>query len=182
MRYFTYIADQSFKTAANGERLFFQWGPWFRPYILPDAATQDRIHRKLVWLLRTTIIGIALMIALLRLGTFVQQPLYFFCIVALATAGFVLAQKLVLASDLRGLERADRPMSLSGYYGEMARKHSFVGLGLGFAGGLAFVVLGLALAILGPAGWPGFFCAAFFAVASLGWGYAIWLKLRQTSG
>jgi hypothetical protein len=39
MRYFAYIAEQSFKTAPSGERLFFPYGPWSRPYVLPDADT-----------------------------------------------------------------------------------------------------------------------------------------------
>lgn len=47
-----YIAEQIFRTSANGERLFYRGGPWSRPYIIPDAATERRIYSKHLVMLR----------------------------------------------------------------------------------------------------------------------------------
>ena len=52
MRYFTYLAEQAFKTAPTGERLFYTGGWWTRPRIIPDAATEQRLFKKQVWLTR----------------------------------------------------------------------------------------------------------------------------------
>lgn len=51
MGYFTRIADKSFTTSSEGERLFLYNGPWSRPYVIPDRATEERLHKKvqLLW-------------------------------------------------------------------------------------------------------------------------------------
>jgi hypothetical protein len=176
MRYFNYLAEQAFKTAPNGERLFFPSGPRFRPYIMPDAETERRISRKLVWQLQIMLGVVILGLPLLTAWHIVQKPVYFIGVLVVVTAAFMLARKLTLASDLRGLRRTDRPLPVKDFFGEMARKHSFGGLCLGFATSLAFVAIGVGMALLGQAGTVGLICAAFFALCGLGWGYALWLK------
>lgn len=172
MRYFTYMADQSFKTAPNGERLFFPFGFLSRPYIIPDAETERRIHRKVVRRLQIMLGGAILLVPLLNASGLMRQPLYFLGILAAVTAVSILANKLSLASDLRGLKRTDQRPPVRAFFGETARKHGLGGLLLGFAGCLAFVAIGLAMGDT-----VGLLGAAFFALCGVWWGYALWLKL-----
>jgi hypothetical protein len=184
MRYFTYIAEQSFKTAPTGERLFFQSGPWSRPYILPNAETEQRIFWKLVWQLRimlgAMIIGMPFLV--LWAPDILKNPLYFVGATAAITALFVLTGKLVMAPDLKNLDRTQEKLSANNFYGEMARKHSMRGLLLGLTACLAFVIASLWAASRGQLGTIGYMCAAFFAVCSLAWGYAVWLKRGPSEG
>jgi hypothetical protein len=143
---------------------------------MPDAETERRISRKLEWQLRIMLGVVILGMPLLSLWHIVQKPIYFVGVLVLVTATFMLARKLALTSDLRGLRRTDQRLPVGDFFGEMARKHSFGALFLGFAAGLAFVAIGLSMALLGQASIVGFICAAFFALCSLGWGYALWQK------
>ena len=52
MGYFEYIAKQSFKSAPSGKRLFYRGGPWSRPYLVPDQATEQRLYIRQLWLMR----------------------------------------------------------------------------------------------------------------------------------
>jgi len=52
MRYFSYIAEQSFKTSPRGERFFMPIGPWAIAYLIPDEATERGLLKKHRWLLR----------------------------------------------------------------------------------------------------------------------------------
>ncbi len=58
MRYFTYMAEQSFKAGPDGEHLFYlSVHPWSKPYIIPDDATKQKMYWKLVWVLRLLLGG-----------------------------------------------------------------------------------------------------------------------------
>ena len=144
MRYFAYIAEQSFKTGPGGERLFYTGGPWSRPYIIPDAETEQKLFRRQLWLMRI-LLGALIVTAPISVIGFAgiphleQNPWFFFGFLAAAVAIFWLASQLVLRSVLKRLERAPAQLSLGSFYRQMSEKHSALALSLGFGGCLLFV-------------------------------------------
>jgi hypothetical protein len=53
--YFEGLVAGNFKTAADGQRLFYPWSVWGKGYVLPDAHAEQRIRKLLkiyymVWL------------------------------------------------------------------------------------------------------------------------------------
>jgi len=68
MRYFSYIAEQSFQTDDQGRRLFYLYGPWSRPYLIPDAETEAFLLRRqtimLRWSFGAILFGLPLLFAL----------------------------------------------------------------------------------------------------------------------
>src|SRR6476659_10117995 len=108
MRYFTYMAEQAFKTSATGERLFYRGGPWSRPFIIPDADTERRLYRKQTWMLRiflgTMIVGQPFLF-LWRPGV-LREPYWFLVYLAVVMVVFWIVGRIVFAPDLKGLQRA----------------------------------------------------------------------------
>jgi hypothetical protein len=175
MRYFTYIAEQSFKTGPNGERLFYHSGPWSRPYLIPDAETERAIYRKQVWMLRIALGGLIVTqpFLFIRHPEVIGSSLNFIAYMAAITFGFWIVGRIVLAPELRRLERAPARLSWTSFMGQTADKHSFVGLALGFAACLAFVAIGIWLLAIGEASVPAIFSIVFFGACAVGWMYAL---------
>ncbi len=107
MRYFTYMAEQAFKTSPEGERLFYQGGPWSRPYIIPDEATEQRLYNKQLWMMRVLLGGLIFGQPILfsYLSDLLNQPLVFLSYFLGVIAIYYLAAKAIFASDLRSLKR-----------------------------------------------------------------------------
>ncbi len=180
MRYFSYIAEQSFRTGPQGERLFYALGPWSRPYLIPDAATAQRMLRKLVWTLRFTLGGLIVgqPLVFTAFPGLITNPAYCVAYLLAVTAAYLITIKIALASDLRGLSRAETHTPLRSFYRDMARRHSAPALALGLAASVIFVALGGFIMTIGVGGWPAAItCTAFFALCAAAWGYALWLKL-----
>ena len=79
MGYFDYIAKQSFKSAPSGERLFYRGGPWSRPYLVPDQATEQRLYIRQLWLLRL-LLGVLILgqpFLFLLVPEVIREPLWF---------------------------------------------------------------------------------------------------------
>src|SRR5580692_11489783 len=123
MRYFTYMAEQSFKTDAEGQRLFFIGTPLSRPYIIPDAATESRLFSKMTWhhriFLSTLIIGEAFL-----MPQIVRQPARFFGFLGLIVLIQWVVLRLTFRPELRTLARAPARLSLRTFYAETAKRHS----------------------------------------------------------
>ena len=179
MRYFAYIAEQSFKTGPGGERLFYTNGSWSRPYIIPDAQTEQRLFRKQLWSLRIMLGGLILAMPVLFLvfPQLVGDARYFFGFFVAFTALYWLAFRMILRSELKRLERAPAKMSLNAFYRQMADKHSTFALSLGLGTCLLFIATGAwALAAGGMPKLIAAFTVAFFGLCALAWGYALVLK------
>jgi hypothetical protein len=181
MRYFTYIAEQSFKTSVSGERLFYRGGPWSRPYVVPDVATEQRLYRKQVWMLRALLGG--LIVGQPFLFMFRPEVLYepyWFLVYFVAVIGFFwLVGRFVFSRDLRSLQRAPGRLKPRSFYGQTAQRHSRTGLALGFVGSLLFVVGGLWMLSVGANYAVGILCIAFFGLCAVVWGYALYLKVAS---
>lgn len=57
MGLFDELAGRSFSTSPTGERLFHLNGPWSRPYVIPDLATEERLRRKVRMLAKVIVLG-----------------------------------------------------------------------------------------------------------------------------
>jgi len=178
MRYFTYIAEQAFKTSATGERLFYRGGPWSRPFIIPDADTEQRLYRKHVWMLRVFLGGLIIgqpFLFMLR-PEVLQEPYWFLIYFVVVMAVFWIAGRILFARDLRGLQRASVRLRPRSFYGQMAQRHSRTGLFLGFMGSLLFVTCGVWMLSVGANIAVGILCVSFFGLCAIAWGYALYLK------
>ncbi len=101
-----YAVKQMFKTAPNGERLFYLRG---EPYIVPNSATERHLYRKAAWLVRSWLASP--LFGILCLHYLVEDSLLvflgFLALWALGTLGLWLGRRLLFASDLRDLRRAE---------------------------------------------------------------------------
>jgi len=181
MRYFTYIAEQAFKTSASGERLFCRGGPWSRPYIVPDVVTEQRLYRKQVWMLRVLLGGLVLgqpLLFVLR-PEVLHEPYLFLIYFVVVMAVFWFVGRVVFARDLRELQRAPARLRPRSFYGQTAQRHTKTGLTLGFIGSLLFVIAGIWMLSVGANYAVAILCVAFFGLCSVAWGYALYLKLAS---
>jgi hypothetical protein len=177
MRYFSYIAEQSFKSDAEGRRLFCLGGPFSRPYFIPDEAAERRLFGKLTWHYR-------IFLSILILGQpflfpyLFRKPWLFYVYLASVIAVQWAVLRLVFYSDLRALGRAPTRLSMKMFCLNMAQKHSVARLALGLFGSLAFVFIGALMCFAG--GWMlalGLTPVVFFGWCAVAWGYALRLKL-----
>ncbi len=49
MGYFRHLTEESFKSANNGNTVFYPWGRLGKGYVVPDRECANRIRRLLVW-------------------------------------------------------------------------------------------------------------------------------------
>ena len=175
MRYFTYIADKSFKTAPNGERVFYQGGPWTRPYVIPNAATEQRLYWKQVWTLRIMLGGIIIgMPAVILLApSALNNSIHSLIFIAAAAALSWTVTRLVFARDLRTLRRSEARLPLKSFYGDIAGTRGTI---LGVAACLMFVALGAWMVASGQSVVIGAFNIIFFGLCAVAWTYALVLK------
>jgi hypothetical protein len=181
MRYFTYLAEASFKTSEKGERLFYRSGPWSRPYIVPDLATEQRLYRKQVWILRILlgglIIGQPFLFAIHPEVT--HEPIWFFSYLLIILFIFWIIGKFVFASDLRSLHRMDVRLPFQSFYAQNAERHSKSGLVFGLLGSLLFVALGIFFLFTGTNRMIGIVTIGFFGICAVAWGYALFVKIMR---
>ena len=64
--YFEGVIAGNFKTAADGQRLFYPWNVWSNGYVLPDAQTEQRIRKslKIIYMVWLPLVIIATVIAI----------------------------------------------------------------------------------------------------------------------
>ncbi len=175
MRYFTYIAEQSFSTSPTGERLFHLSGPFSRPYIIPDPATEKRLYWKQVWMLRFFLGGLILTQPFVLPEIF-SHSWYFLVYFFGVTFVSWLVWQMLFARDLKGLQRLPARLPLHSFYAATAQRHSRAMLGLGFLGCLIFVFIGVGLLISGMDYTVGIVTTTFFGLCAIAWGYCLKLK------
>jgi hypothetical protein len=181
MRCFTYLAEQSFKTDAEGQRLFCLGGPLSRPFLVPDPATESRMFRKLSWFHRV-FFTTGFVVLLLLLPRFLDRPTRFIVYLGAETALHWLVLKILFSADLRKLSRKPSRIPLRRFYAETGRRHSTRALMFGLIGSLAFVAAGTAMLPFGGS----FAIVGVMLIIGLGlsaaaWGYALRLRAAQAS-
>lgn len=182
MRYFTYIAEQSFNTDAEGRRVFYLGSPFSRPYIVADSTTESRLFRKLTWHYRVFLSALIIGQVFL-LPPIIRQPWIFFAYLGGLVALQWLVLRLVFLTDIRALSRASARLSLRTFYATTAQRHSGGGLLLGFIGSLALVAAGVVMLFAGGGlSAVGITAVVFFGACAVAWGYALMLKHAQNRG
>jgi hypothetical protein len=167
MGYFTQFADAAFKPGPNGERLFYLYGPWSRPYILSDAATERRLRRKMLWFY-----SIAFTSVLLAAILFQQfSPKFFASIyfeIFTITILFIIitALKITFHSEIRRLTPASS-RALSTFFDNVADKSSYIALSLRMVACLIFVGAGIAMIVAGRSTLNMSIAVAFFALCAI---------------
>jgi hypothetical protein len=181
MGYFTRFADAAFKSGPDGERLFYLYGPWSRPYILPDAATEHRLWRKLLWYYRI-VLTIVLLAALSfqRVVPNLWSSFYFqvFAIVMLTLA--IGSLKLTFHSDTRRLTLSPT-RALSTFFDNIADKTSYRTLSLRFLACLLFVGVGIAMIVLGQSVLNMSVTVAFFTLCAIAVGFVMLRKRARST-
>src|SRR5947209_5969264 len=115
MRYFTYIADQSFKSDDEGHRLFYIGSPFSRPYLIPDVSIETWLFRKMTWNYRIFLPALILGQPFL-FRYFLRQPSLLFAFLAFVMALQWAVLRVVFHSDLRSLARRPSRLSLRMFY------------------------------------------------------------------
>jgi hypothetical protein len=181
MRYFTYIAEQSFKTDSQGQEFFYLGTPFSRPYLVEDEETRARLFRKMTWHLRV-FLGAMILGQPFLIRYFFQRPWLFFAYSGAVLCVQWLALRVLFHRDLRVLRRAPARLSFRAFYTSMAQRHSKAALLLGFLGSIAFVVSSIPMLFLGGGMLAvAITCASFFAACALAWGYALHLKHSEAA-
>lgn len=181
IKYFSYIAEQSFKTSPNGERLFYFGGLWSKPYIIPDQEIEKRLFKKQLWMLRLFLGAMILgqPFLFIAVPNIVKTPLgyilYFVGIMLL----YWFVNQLVFKKELSRLSRANTRTPLADFYRDTAKKHGTVGLGLGFLGSVGFVLAGLWMIESEINPFVGWITIIFFGLCAVAWGYTLVLKITM---
>ncbi|MBI5564749.1 MAG: hypothetical protein HY870_07640 [Chloroflexi bacterium] len=179
LRYFSYIAEQSFKTSPSGDRLFYYFGGvWSRPYIIPNEETEKRLFKKRLWVSRIFIGALILgqpflFVAVPNLLTVPQWWILYLIAVGLLSW---LVNWLAFRRELPLLKRANQRLSLLSYFRDTARRHSKFWLFLGFVICIGFVVAGLWMVATEHSAFIGWVNIIFFGLCAIAWGYSLYLK------
>ncbi len=178
MQYFAYLAEQAFHESSNGQRLFYRGGPWSRPYIIPDDATEKRLFEKQQWIMGLLVIGMIFGQPLLfAFFPYIVKTSFWFLVYLLAVVGiFWLVGYFMFRRDLAILARIESRPSLRTYFGNIASRHQSGMLALRIAGsilGVASAILMLAVGWNAVVAW-GFLGAMLACTAA--WSYALYVK------
>ena len=182
MGYFGYLAQQAFKSTPDGQRLFYRGGPWSRPYLVPDAETEQRLFRKQRWLMRgvmgALIVGQPFLYLLVP--DVVHEPLWFAGYLAIMTSVFSIVGRIMFRGDVARLSRLDARMPLRDFYADTAARHSTKFLVGMLILSVIFVLGGIGIVVSGqPGTFVGWACIVFFGLCAGVFVYAMWLKSER---
>ena len=184
MRYFGYMAEQAFRTAPDGTRLFCRTGPWARGYVVPDEATERRLFRKQLWLYRLFFGGMIVGQPFLFqfVPNVVHRSVWFLGYMAAEIAVFTAVAHLLFRADLRTLQRSTTRIPVGAMYAERAGRHSVAMLVLGLLGSVLFVVCGVGMLLFEGNSIVGWMSVGFFGLCAVVWGHMLRTKLALDAG
>lgn len=181
MRVFGDIGKPAFRTAPDGQRLFYTFGPWSRPYIVPDPDTEDRLRANR-WLLDGSLLVLAVvgqrLLQRYDPGTF-TTVVGFFAFVACVWLGYQVMQHRIFHAELRDLAHAESRLSLHDYYADEADGRLVTYFVLNIAWALGFIGLGVWLLVSQSEPVIGWVIITIFAVTGAAWIYALALELAH---
>jgi hypothetical protein len=181
MRYFSYMAEQAFKTTPDGNRWFYRSGPWSRPYLVPDSTVESRLFTKQLWLMRILMGGflISLPIFFTLVPDFLDKPIWFFGLIAIETLVFRIVGDLVLRHELVKLPRAASRVPLRDFYRGMAAQHTTGQLVALLVLASVFVATGVWMLITGDDLLVAGFVIGIFSLSGIAAAYGITTKLAM---
>lgn len=182
MRPFGYLADQCFKTSFVGEKLFYPFGPWFRPYIIPNPATEKRIHQKMLLICRlmssaALIIGVSFDRWFSQTG---RNPVYLEGWLVAAAFVYWLIVRVTFARDLHQIPRASAKLSLTSFLKQAVEKANLFLIVARLILCLLFVTGGVWLLVIGRSATVVVSTIVVFGIFSIWLGYMLWLKLTRS--
>ncbi len=185
IKYFSYIAERSFKTSPSGERLFYYLGGlggfWLKPYIIPDQVTEKRLFKKHLWMLRifigTMILGQPFLF--IAIPNIVETPMGFIFYFVAIMLLYWLVNWVIFRKDLSQLSRVNTRLSITAFYRDLANKYSAFGLTLGVLGSIGFVWTGSWIIKNEINPFVGWVTIIFFGFCAIAWGYTLFLKLTM---
>jgi hypothetical protein len=183
LKFFSYSVEQCFKTSPSGERLFFHAGV-FRPrqYIIPDEETEKRLFKKLLWLSRIFWSALILVqpFLFIAIPNFPKIPPLWFVLYVVATMVlYLFVNWLVFRKELLTLKRTNMPILFRVSYRDEAKRHSTLGLVVGFLGSIGFVwaCSWMVKNEINPfIGWVGII---LFGLCAVVYGFMLYLKLTK---
>jgi hypothetical protein len=190
--YFDYLADciakDTFKTAGNGDRLFYLRGSLSRPYIIPDEATERALYTRRLrefWMDQLWVVCVIFTYSFLnQLAPHVvtiTQPAVFLAWLAAVGLPCWLVEHFVFRRQLRGLRRLPLRIGFRDFYIDAARRHRISTLAFRILAALAFAAVFVWILLV----WGHPVIASIGIVVfggtlggtAAGWGYALLLKL-----
>src|SRR5215212_2964270 len=165
--YFEGLVAGSFKTAADGQRLFYPWGVFDKGYVLPDAQTEQRMRRLLkmyhqVWLPLVIVVSI------------IASSYSFYYALTLIPV-FLLIYGIYgvgVRSLTRGLPSSSERLRATESWANSAKSYSSVILWFMFIVSALFVISDIWMILLGQVG-IGLLGMLFFGFCSLVFGYML---------
>ena len=174
------ITNACFGTAADGARLFFPWGCLSRAYIVPDAATERRLARRLIWAMVVCfgLLALSAPVLIYFLPQVFSAPAWAVGFLLLFVAGSTAVTNLMLRPVVCGLARTPRPLTAQAIYSNLAKgsalRTACLGLlSLAWCVGSAYSIAGGVHPIIALIG------ATFCGVCSVGAAYTLFLKYRS---
>ena len=128
MGFLSYLSQGIVKTGPNGERLLYLYGPWSRPYIIPDLATERRLIQKGVWIFLFILLIVILPITLTPprlLDKFWNSSLYFMIFLIVASGVAVISAKIAFQPEIRHLTRVAQRPPFSAQLDDRAKRNSY---------------------------------------------------------
>ncbi len=180
IKYFSYIAEQSFKTSPSGERLFYYLGGfWSKPYIIPDSEIEGRLFKKQLWMLRIFLGALILgqPFLFIAMPDIVKKPLGFILYLIAIMFLYWFTNWLVFRKDLSILKRKDARLPLSAFFRESAKKTSTFRIALSFLICLGFVWVGSWIIKNEINAFVGWMAIILFGSCAILWSYMLFLKL-----
>jgi hypothetical protein len=176
MRGFSYFAENTIQTSADGRRTLAVYGPFARPFELSGPDTEERIVQRLACAYRLSVIPLLALVLLLC--RWPNKHVLFAGLAATAVVVWLVVWAF-LYPDLRWLKRADRPSrvganSAAEFVGQLEpgerttliRRRLF--LLAGFLGSCIYAIIGVWMLLDGE--WFGYVTLAFFGFCGFKWG------------
>ena len=181
MRYFGYIAEQAFMTAPDGRPLVYRGSPWSRPYVIPDAETEERLFKKQLWMMRVLLGGMIIgqPFLFLFVPDVTSKALWFLGYMAVDLALFWIVGTIVFRDELAKLSRVESRIPLRDFYSDTAAQHTTGKLLLLILGAVAFVAAGYWMVASGRNALVGWLSIVFFGLCGVAGLYALSLKLKE---
>jgi hypothetical protein len=166
--FFEGMVAGNFKTAADGQRLFYPWNLWGgKGYVLPDAQTEQRIRKSLkiyhmIWL------------PLLIVFAGIAGPSFYYSLVFAPVFLLILysVYGVVVRSLTRGLPTHSERLRVTESWANSARAYSSALLWSLFTVSALFVISGIGLLLDGEVG-IGLLGILFFGACSLVYAYML---------
>ena len=165
MGYFQTLAQAPFRTGQEGEILFYRYGMFGKPFVVPSQAHRDAIQTFIASYYRIAIpLSLVAGIAL-KFQALLGAPL------------LILWYWIGIGRHTKGLARSDEKLSLGQSQQATGRRFHPAFLWTGLAASLFFVLGGLFMLILGHQVKIPLLSIAFFGTCA--WSYARMLRLRK---